>query len=103
MIGKSISVRELMWGTNVTTFDPPYDVVLAADVVYIEETFSDLIKTLEDLTDSNSVILLSCKRRYERHDHFFEQLLSTGRFVDEIVRVWPEREEVKVHRLRSIL
>ena len=98
-MGKNITVSELEWGSSVLTFDPPYDIILAADVIYIEETFPDLIKTLKELSNSESVILLSCKRRYKRHDQFFEQLLSDGTFVDEVVRIWPEREEVKVHKL----
>lgn len=90
----------LEWGSSVLDFDPPYDIILAADVIYIEETFPELMKTLEDLSASESVIFLSCKHRYERDDRFFQLLLSSGKFQDEIVRVWPGRDEVKVHKLR---
>ena len=97
--GNNISISELVWGEDVSSFQPPYDIILAADVIYIEDVFTDLIKTLTDLSDSNSVILLACKRRYDRHDRFFQQLSDTEKFVDEIVWTWPEREEVKVHKL----
>ena len=99
LVGK-IAISKLEWGSNVTHSKPPFDIILAADVVYIEETFSELIKTLEDLSDSHSVILLSCKRRYERHDRFFKRLLDTRKFTKEVVRTWQEKEDVAVHKLR---
>ena len=96
--GNSISISELTWGKDASNFQPPFDLILAADVIYIEEVFADLIKTLIDLSDFNSVIFLACKRRYERHDRFFQQLLESEMFVDEVVWTWPEGE-VKVHKL----
>lgn len=97
--GNNISISKLTWGEDVSNFQPPFDLILAADVIYVEEVFADLIKTLIDLSDRKSVIFLACKRRYERHDRFFQQLSDREEFVDEVVWTWPEREEVKVHKL----
>lgn len=96
---RNITISEFTWGEDASPLRPPFKVILAADVIYIEEVFSALIQSLTDLSDLESVIFLACKRRYERHDHFFEQLASTGKFTDEIVWTWPEKEEVKVHKL----
>ena len=96
---KNISVTTFTWGGDVSSLHPPYKVILAADVVYIEEVFSDLIQSFIDLTDLESVVYLACKRRYERHDRFFKLLADTGMFRDEVVWTWPEKEEVKVHKL----
>lgn len=96
---ENISVATLEWGSSVLTFDPPYDIILAADVVYIEEAYSALAQTLEDLSDLDSVILLCCKRRYERDDRFFKQVLDSGKFSHEVVKSWAG--EVKVHQLKK--
>ena len=70
----SVAIKELEWGQNVSSFSPPFDFVLGADIVYIEDTFKDLLKTLQDLCDENSIVLLSCKIRYDRDKRFFELL-----------------------------
>lgn len=103
ILGKQVSVSELRWGSNVSTFDPPYDIILAADIVYIEDTYADLIKTLEDLSGPGSLLLLACKHRYEREDRFFRELVSSSSFnEDEIVMEWPGMETVKVHMLKRM-
>lgn len=98
--GNDITTSKLEWGESVLTFNPPFDVILAADVIYIEEVFTELAQTLEDLSDSNSIVLLCCKRRYERDDRFFQQLLASGKFEDHIVKIW--QGDITVHRLRRI-
>ncbi|KAH9518621.1 Methyltransferase-like protein 21A [Bulinus truncatus] len=51
------------------------DVVIGADIIYIEETFKDLLKTLKSLTSNNNVqILLSCRIRYDRDLKFLRML-----------------------------
>lgn len=69
-----VEIKELEWGQNVSSLEPPFDFVLGADIVYIEDTFVDLLKTLRDLCDENTVVLLSCKIRYDRDKRFFELL-----------------------------
>lgn len=100
--GSDISVTTLEWGESVLNFDPPFDVILAADVVYIEGVFSALIQTLADLSSPDSVVLLCCKRRYERYDRFFQLLSDSGEFEYEVVSTWPEREDIRIHKLRRI-
>ncbi len=95
----SISISEFTWGQDPTVLSPPFNLILAADVIYIEEVFPDLIRSLVDLSELDSVVYLACKRRYERHDKFFKMLADTGKFADEVVWTWPEKEEVKVHKL----
>ena len=80
---RQVAVRELTWGQDVSDFHPPYDVLLAADVVYIEDTFSQLIQCLEQLSGVHSTILLSCKYRYERDSRFLQLLRE--KFVSEMV------------------
>ncbi|KAJ7345397.1 hypothetical protein JRQ81_001347 [Phrynocephalus forsythii] len=68
-------VQELTWGQDLGTFSPGgYDFVLGADIVYLEETFPDLLQTLDHLCSDWTVILLSCRLRYERDRKFFRMM-----------------------------
>ncbi|XP_068709746.1 protein N-lysine methyltransferase METTL21A-like [Montipora foliosa] len=78
-----VEIKELEWGQNISSFTPPFDYVLGADIVYIEDTFNDLLKTLRELCDENTVVLLACKIRYERDKRFFG--LLSKYFVHESV------------------
>ena len=100
--GKNVSVSVLEWGSSIESFRPPYDIILAADVIYIEESFPALIRTLVELSSADSSVLLSCKYRYERDERFFEMLREGGMFEDTVVRRWPGRDDIKVHRLKRI-
>ena len=80
---RPVSVHELTWGQPLSHLKPPYDIVLAADVVYIEESFPALIQTMDQLSGSGTLLLLSCKYRYERDSRFL-QLLGE-RFQSEVV------------------
>ncbi|NWU49444.1 MT21A methyltransferase, partial [Dromas ardeola] len=72
-------VKELTWGKDLDNFLPgAFDFILGADIVYLEETFAELLQTLEHLCSEQTVILLSCRIRYER-DHKFLKMLR-GRF-----------------------
>ena len=80
-------------------------------MIYIEETFPLLLQSLVDLSNRETVILLSCKRRYERDDHFFDLLRESGRFSYSVVWQWPKEEEeaaqelendVKVYEIRLV-
>ncbi|NXN14529.1 MT21A methyltransferase, partial [Indicator maculatus] len=72
-------VKELTWGKDLSNFSPgAFDFILGADIVYLEETFADLLQTLEHLCSEHTVILLSCRIRYERDQKFLKML--SGRF-----------------------
>lgn len=77
-------VKELTWGRDLDNFPSgAFDFILGADIVYLEETFAELLQTLEHLCSEQTVILLSCRIRYER-DHRFLRMLR-GRFsVSEV-------------------
>ncbi|XP_055967520.1 protein N-lysine methyltransferase METTL21A isoform X1 [Sorex fumeus] len=68
-------VKELTWGQNLGSFPPgEFDLILGADIIYLEETFADLLQTLEHLCSQHSVILLACRIRYERDNSFLAML-----------------------------
>jgi len=71
----NVQVHELTWGQkNLDQFKHPYDVVIGADIIYIEETFEDLLLTIDQLSDNKTILLLSCQIRYERDLKFLELL-----------------------------
>ncbi|NWS32252.1 MT21A methyltransferase, partial [Polioptila caerulea] len=68
-------VKELTWGKDLDNFPPgAFDFILGADIVYLEETFAELLQTLEHLCSERTVILLSCRIRYERDLKFLRML-----------------------------
>uniref|UniRef100_A0A8C9MFU8 Protein N-lysine methyltransferase METTL21A n=1 Tax=Serinus canaria TaxID=9135 RepID=A0A8C9MFU8_SERCA len=68
-------VKELTWGKDLDNFSPgAFDLILGADIVYLEETFAELLGTLEHLCSERAVILLSCRIRYERDLDFLRML-----------------------------
>ncbi|NXF15711.1 MT21A methyltransferase, partial [Rhodinocichla rosea] len=68
-------VKELTWGKDLDNFSPgAFDFILGADIVYLEETFAELLQTLEHLCSERTVILLSCRIRYERDLKFLRML-----------------------------
>ncbi|KFP02499.1 Protein N-lysine methyltransferase METTL21A, partial [Calypte anna] len=77
-------VKELTWGKDLGNFPPgTFDFILGADIVYLEETFEELLQTLEHLCSEQAVILLSCRIRYER-DHKFLRMLRGPFSVHEV-------------------
>ncbi|NXH69772.1 MT21A methyltransferase, partial [Hydrobates tethys] len=77
-------VKELTWGKDLGNFPPgAFDFILGADIVYLEETFAELLQTLEHLCSEHTVILLSCRIRYER-DHKFLKMLRGPFSVYEV-------------------
>lgn len=72
---ENVQVLELTWGQkNLDQFSRPYEVVIGADIVYIEETFEDLLLTIDQLSDNKTTVILSCQIRYERDLRFIQLL-----------------------------
>ncbi|KAM4698551.1 protein N-lysine methyltransferase METTL21A [Rhinophrynus dorsalis] len=72
-IQDKVSVRPLTWGRSLEDFST-YDFILGADIIYLEETFSDLLQTILHLSSDKSVILLSCRLRYQRDQNFLDMM-----------------------------
>ncbi|KAL4840796.1 hypothetical protein H8958_010276 [Nasalis larvatus] len=84
-------VKELTWGQNLGSFSPgEFDLILGADIIYLEETFTDLLQTLEHLCSNHSVILLACRIRYERDNNFLAML--ERQFTVRRVHYDPEKD-----------
>ncbi|KAI0217401.1 Protein N-lysine methyltransferase METTL21A [Lamellibrachia satsuma] len=81
----SVSVEELDWGKNMDTFSQrKFDILLGADIIYIEETFPLLLTTLQQLTKCDTKLLLSCKIRYDRDTRFLD-MMKKSFLVEEVL------------------
>ena len=76
MLGK-IKTAQLVWGNGkqIDDLKPPFDFIIAADVVYLEEIVDPLIETMRDLSAYDTIIVLGYKlRQEEAHELFWEAL-----------------------------
>ncbi|XP_056157008.1 protein N-lysine methyltransferase METTL21A [Lampris incognitus] len=80
----SVVVAELTWGERLERFPAGgFDLVLGADIVYLEDTFPALLETLEHLCSGGTAVLLACKIRYRRDSDFLDMLRQRFR-VEEV-------------------
>lgn len=88
---ESATVSELTWGEHLDRYPAGgFDMILGADIVYLEDTFIPLLNTLEYLCSDSTTVLLSCKIRYERDNDFLNMLKR--RFWVEKVHYDKERD-----------
>jgi predicted nicotinamide N-methyase len=90
------NILNLDWTKDSDDFTEAFDVVLGADIVYIEEVFEDLLKTLIKLSDTNTVILLSCRIRYDRDTKFLTRL---NEFFDVHKVMYDKAKDVKLYKV----
>ncbi|XP_028322022.1 protein N-lysine methyltransferase METTL21A [Gouania willdenowi] len=71
----SVVVSELSWGEGLHRYPAGgFDLVLGADIVYLEDTFASLLQTLEHLCSDSTTVLMACKIRYDRDTNFVDML-----------------------------
>ncbi|KAM6214865.1 EEF1A lysine methyltransferase 3 isoform 1-T1 [Rhynchocyon petersi] len=74
--GSQAEVRALSWGIDQHVFPGDYDLVLGADIVYLEPTFPLLLGTLHHLCGPQGTIYLASQMREEHGtESFFQQFL----------------------------
>lgn len=97
---ESATVSELSWGEHLDRFPAGgFDLVLGADIVYLEDTFIPLLKTMEHLCCENTLVLLSCKIRYER-DNTFLNMLKQRFQVEEVY--YDKERDIHVFKARKL-
>ena len=80
---------------------PTVDVIIGADIIYIEETFQHLLRTILSLTRTRDTkVLLSCKIRYNRDLHFLN-LLKDYFEVKEILH--DKSRDIKIFSVTRVL
>lgn len=72
--GGNVQVTKLKWGNeeHMKTVEGPFDYIFGAELIYLESTFEDLVKTIKYYCDDNTKVLLNYKLRLqEKLDLFF--------------------------------
>ncbi|KAJ0053281.1 hypothetical protein Pint_02336 [Pistacia integerrima] len=75
VLNKALKTSVLYWNNQdqIKALNPPFDVVIAADVVYIEESVGQLVGAMEALVADDGVVLLGYQLRSpEAHKLFWE-------------------------------
>ncbi|KAI4333913.1 hypothetical protein L6164_018664 [Bauhinia variegata] len=107
VLGKNLKYSILYWNNldQIRALNPPFDFVIATDVVYIEESVGQLVSAMETLLADNGVVLLGYQVRSPEADKLFWELCDT---VFEIHKIPHEHlhsdyayEETNVYILRK--
>lgn len=71
----TVHAATLSWGEPLPDYAKDgVDVILAADCVYLERAFPLLEKTLLDLTNENTLVLMSYRKRRKADSKFFRKI-----------------------------
>jgi predicted nicotinamide N-methyase len=63
-----VMARALPWGSDVSSFEPPFDAIIASDVAYEQAAVVLLLTSLFELSSPDSLILVACKARSGLHE-----------------------------------
>ncbi|XP_019965025.1 protein N-lysine methyltransferase METTL21A [Paralichthys olivaceus] len=97
----SATVSELTWGQSLDRYPAGgFDLVLGADIVYLEDTFVSLLQTLEHLCSDSTVVLLACKIRYERDTNFLSMFRERFR-VEEVH--YDQERDIHIYKAWKLL
>lgn len=58
-----VSVKELKWGSDVEGFNPPFDVIIASDLLYDMKSIPELMLTIVSLSSSDTITYLAFELR----------------------------------------
>ena len=56
-------VKALKWASDVEEFDPPFDVIIASDLLYEAKSIPELMLTIVSLSSSDTIIYLAFELR----------------------------------------
>jgi len=79
-LSHKVKVCALEWGEDVSSLNPPFDIVLMSDVVAVtySEAYPLLLQTLLAITSPSTLILLAYEKRDFKDLKFFQMLLQNN-------------------------
>lgn len=107
VLNKSLKTAQLYWNNEeqIRALGKPFDVVIATDVVYLEETVGPLISAMESLLKEDGVVLLGYQLRSpEAHKMFWElcvEVFDIEKVPHEHMHPEYAYEETDVYLLRK--
>ncbi|KAJ4821630.1 Protein-lysine methyltransferase METTL21D [Rhynchospora pubera] len=87
ILGKAPKYAQLYWNNQaqIRAMGPPFDFVIAADVVYMEDSALQLVDAIQALLAPHGVALLGYQLRSpEAHAVFWEKLRRVFSFVEKV-------------------
>ncbi|MBA0855584.1 hypothetical protein Goshw_015836 [Gossypium schwendimanii] len=86
VLGKNMKTSILYWNNKdqIRGVNPPFDVVIAADVVYIEESVGHLVGAMEALVSDDGVILLGYQLRSPEADKLFWEMCEKVFVIEKV-------------------
>ncbi|GKU93015.1 hypothetical protein SLEP1_g6655 [Rubroshorea leprosula] len=86
VLGKSLKTAVMYWNNQdqIRAANPPFDIVIAADVVYIEESVGQLVGAMEALVADDGVVLLGYQLRSPEADKLFWELCETVFSIEKV-------------------
>ncbi|XP_058210864.1 uncharacterized protein LOC131323194 [Rhododendron vialii] len=109
VLKKNLKTAQLYWTKpdQIQALGPPFDLVIATDVVYIEETVGPLVSAMEALVGDGGAVLLGYQIRSPEAHSLFWEICSRVFDVEKVPRehLHPEYayEEADVYILRKKL
>lgn len=107
VLGRNLKYMTMYWNDleKIRGMNLPFDFVIATDVVYIEESVSDLVRAMEILVGENGVVLLGYQVRCPDADKRFWEMCGEVFVVDKVPHehLHPEYayEETNVYVMRK--
>ena len=98
-LSEFVKVKVLNWGEHLEEWSNDYDVIIGADIIYIEETFQQLLETINHLSSCEADIYLASKIRYDRDTNFLS-LLQKHFTVKEIY--YDKRRNIHIYQANKI-
>eukprot|EP00656_Telonema_subtile_P043290 TRINITY_DN49668_c0_g1_i2.p1 TRINITY_DN49668_c0_g1~~TRINITY_DN49668_c0_g1_i2.p1 ORF type:complete len:151 (+),score=9.97 TRINITY_DN49668_c0_g1_i2:67-519(+) len=82
-----LTAQPLDWTdpTAPEKLEPPFDVLLAADVVWVQELIVPLVATMNSLSGANTVIYFAYQSRSQIADQTLFTALTTAKFAWSVV------------------
>nr|XP_043626196.1 uncharacterized protein LOC122597689 [Erigeron canadensis] len=76
VLGKMLKTKQVNWNNNdqISSLNPPFGIVVAADVVYIEESVGPLVNAMLALVSDDGYVLLGYQVRSPEADVLFWEI-----------------------------
>ncbi|KAJ4878224.1 S-adenosyl-L-methionine-dependent methyltransferases superfamily protein [Raphanus sativus] len=85
-LGKLLKTSVVSWSNRdqISALNPPFDLVIAADVVYIEESVGQLVAAMESLMKEDGAVLLGYQIRSPEADKLFWELCDAVFRIEKV-------------------
>jgi len=95
--------RELTWGKSaISTFNPPYDIILATDVIYERKMVKPFLKSAWKLSDENTLFLLFFQTHERDATEIFWKNIDQYFSFTRIISDFESNEELYILSLNKI-